>query len=325
SAQSDILKNFPELKIKSFKFAGEGMDSSAFLLNNDLIFRFPKYKKVSAQLKIETAILPRLNRRVSLSIPDFKYVGRQKNGLLFVGYKKIHGVALEKKLFDSFSPQLQAKLLKQIAEFLEQVHVFPVRRAQKKGVKITDFKKRYATVLREVRKVYSKLDRVTIDYVENLFKPYLSDTHNFDYKPELLHSDLSLDHIIYDHVKKSIVGIIDFGDIEIGDPDYDLSYLYLGYGPDFVKRLLRFYHHKNSVALLKKLDFFSRCNVIHDLLMSIERKVKKDIKWAIKLLKREGREFKDFERLINESRKLAKAKGLKRRDIGAIIKRVRQN
>jgi aminoglycoside 2''-phosphotransferase len=89
----------------------------------------------------------------------------------------------------------------------------------------------------------------------------------------LLHADFSPDHIICNEEKNVIAGIIDFGDIEIGDPDYDLMYLYEDYwGEEFIGELLKYYPHRDTERLMRKLEFFSRCNTIHDVLRGIRRK-----------------------------------------------------
>ncbi len=95
--REDVGKNFPELKIASISYAGEGTDSRAFLLNDDLIFRFPKHQEIVGQLNAEICLLPLLRSYIQVAIPDFGYIGRRREGgFPFVGYKKIHGVGLEK-------------------------------------------------------------------------------------------------------------------------------------------------------------------------------------------------------------------------------------
>ena len=55
----------------------------------------------------------------------------------------------------------------------------------------------------------------------------------------LLHGDLSPDHVLFDRSHQRQSGVIDFSDLTIGDPAWDLLYLYADYGVDFVRRLLR--------------------------------------------------------------------------------------
>jgi aminoglycoside 2''-phosphotransferase len=76
-ARKDLQANFPQLVIKNINFAGEGMDSQALLVNDDLIFRFPKREEVVGQLKAEIRLLPKLRPLVPFEIPNFEYIGQQ--------------------------------------------------------------------------------------------------------------------------------------------------------------------------------------------------------------------------------------------------------
>ena len=220
-AKANIRKNFPQLEIKSINHISEGMDSQAFLINEDLIFCFPKHQEIIGQLRAEICLLPKLRSQVRFAIPNFEYVGQQQeNEYPFVGYKKIHGIGLEKELMLKLDSALRNMLIKEIAVFIQQVHSFSIDTAKQCGVKIADFKKNYTSDLENTRKeTYRLLDKDVIDYVEKLHRDYLSDEQNFDYIPVLLNADFSPDHIIYDESKEVVTGVIDFGDIEIGEPE----------------------------------------------------------------------------------------------------------
>jgi aminoglycoside 2''-phosphotransferase len=304
-AKENIQKGFPHFEVKSISFVGEGMDSQAFVVNDEFIFRFPKHEEVVSQLKAEISLLPKLSSYVHLKIPDFKYVGQQQeNGFPFVGYKKIQGVGLAKGIIRKFNTDLQNKLIKEMADFLQQVRSFPVDIAKKSGVKVADFRKNYTSDLENMRKkAYHLLDRDVINYVEKLLTYYLTDKQNFSYTPVLLHADFSPDHIIFNDNKKDIVGVIDFGDIEIGDPDYDLMYLYEDYWEEaFIRELLKYYPHNNPERLMKKLDFFSRCDTIHGVLLGLYRKDDGILQLALKELREEVKEqlTVGFPRLASE-------------------------
>ena len=85
-----------------------------------------------------------------------------------------------------------------------------------------------------------------------------------------------------------MVGIIDFGDIEVGDPDFDLVYLYTDYEKKFLEIFLRYFPQGNASKLMKKLDFFSRCAAMYDIVNSIERNEDAILKWALGKLAKEA-------------------------------------
>jgi hypothetical protein len=57
--------------------------------------------------------------------------------------------------------------------------------------------------------------------------------------------------------------------LAIGDPDYDLLYLYDSFGVDFINALLKYYDCRHSETLIDKLYFFSLANKIQILNNSI--------------------------------------------------------
>ncbi len=271
SARENIMANFEDFEIGNIEPHGEGFDSRVFLVNCIYIFRFPKHSKSAQQLEVEIALLPELQRHLDLSIPSFEYVGRQqRNDFSFVGYRKIVGDALEKDYLYELDESLRDRLIRDVATFIEQLHSFPIELATECGVKITSFEESYTDDLERTRKViYPMVDRKVQQYCETLFAGYLSRKENFDYKPTLLHADISPEHIIYDEGKREITGIIDFGDIGIGDPVYDLMYLYEDYGKGFIDTLLTYYPVDNYDRLPDKLQFFYECNTIQDVLIGL--------------------------------------------------------
>jgi len=54
----------------------------------------------------------------------------------------------------------------------------------------------------------------------------------------------------------SITGILDWGDVCIGDPDYDFSYLYGDFGAAFLRDLAMHYGHEDPDRLVRKAHYF---------------------------------------------------------------------
>src|SRR5690349_14944800 len=65
---------FPELRVESAVFLGEGWDSSAWEINGALVFRFPKRAEVATWLRKEIDLLPDLAAALPAAIPTFTYV-----------------------------------------------------------------------------------------------------------------------------------------------------------------------------------------------------------------------------------------------------------
>ena len=106
----------------------------------------------------------------------------------------------------------------------------------------------------------------------------------------MIHADLSPEHIICDPDTRAIAGIIDFSDMVIGDPDYEMHWLYAYYGDRFLQRYLAFSPHPSPHRLLRKLRFFHRANTVADILIGFHRGDPEIVEDSIAALKKQAEE-----------------------------------
>lgn len=88
------------------------------------------------------------------------------------------------------------------------------------------------------RFVYPLLQDGQRAWVEAAFRDWCSLAQHTHIESAVVHADFRDEHVLVNH--GALSGVIDFGDIEIGDPALDLSFL-LVYGEDFVRRVLDHY------------------------------------------------------------------------------------
>src|SRR5690606_13803533 len=70
--------------------------------------------------------------------------------------------------------------------------------------------------------------------LETCFDRYLSGPIDAAYRPAILHADLSPEHVRFDPDAAVLTGVIDWGDVRIGDPARDFIFLYEDWGTDFL-------------------------------------------------------------------------------------------
>jgi len=281
--QSVIQKEFPDLEIHSISKIWEGEDSKAYLINETHIFRFPKREKIRLSLKTEIAVLPIIKTSVNLAIPDFGYVSRKTN---FVGYKMIEGTCLSKELFYSFDVKTQNKIQSTLSEFLVKLHSTDLTSLAETGIDTYEYEETYREYFGEIKRcIYPQLSVREQEYISGRFRAYLDNADNFSYKPALLHNDFSADHILIDTTTQKIKGIIDFGDLSIGDPDYDLKYFPREYGNEFLLSFLRFYDTRNQESLLGKINFINFGEILESILVGYTDNDKGRVKHGMKSLK----------------------------------------
>ncbi|WP_338452936.1 aminoglycoside phosphotransferase family protein [Niallia oryzisoli] len=283
-----IKKNFENMPCNHITKLGEGWKSRAYLINHDLVFRFPKEEDGAIDTEKEIKALPTLKKHISLNIPEFIYWGKQDNGYPFVGYKILSGEPMDEQLFHSLSSGTKKKIAHQIAEFMDQISSFCAEQAKDLDIGVNNFHQDYLELFHEVKeKVYPKIDQVMKTYISFRFERYLENKENFRYSPKLLHADLSLDHLLFDKKKQEITGIIDFGDMKIGDPDYEYIYLLEECGEAFTKKVMEIRKEENIQHKLEKLSFFLTADNVILLLEALKRNNSEMLEEAIEIIQSE--------------------------------------
>ena len=282
----DVLRVAPELRGAPMTPMGEGMDNRAFLVGDGFVYRFAKHAEASDRLEREVALLPRLAARVNLPIPHIEYLGHQpSHGLGFVGHRLIRGVPLPAGL----TGRARERAVRDLAEFLAALLAVPVEEARAWGVVDDDPRPGYAEDLDRARtEIYPLVEPSVRASIERLFETYFADESLLDYEPALLHADLAADHIRFSVEEQRITGIIDWGDASIGDPDYELSYLWQAGGARFVEELIRHGPPRDLAKLTRKLQFFAGHDTIGTLLTALERGEVPLIECSLKRLRQEA-------------------------------------
>ena len=285
-----IQKDYPGFSISSIKKIGEGDNSKAFVVNKNYIFRFPKKGKVKHQIQREVCVLPKIKSAVGISIPDFEFISPALN---FVGYQKINGHILSDKILRSLSKNQQVEIHKTLGNFLTQIHSFPLSCLENCGLETMDLKEEYSDNFKNAKKeIFPFISKKKREIISHFFNQYLSDDNNFKYTAALVHNDFSKDHILIDTGNKQISGIIDFGDIAIGDPSYDFLYSLDEFGKRFLKEVFRYYDNPMQNIPLAKIQFFSLANKIQIALESLKENNNENRKETFKELNFQLKDFK---------------------------------
>lgn len=217
---------FPVLPVASCAPLGEGWDSAAWLIDETLVFRFPKRAAVARGLATEIALLPDLAAALPVPIPRFDYVARRgaptDPAFPFVGYAALRGIFLDR------APELlhpDAPLIADLANALRALHTFPRERAVAAGVPDRDWVGWVAHweqfVARAMGDPERRLTPAARAWAMALGERLLAELRRAEHPVALLHHDLSLEHILLSDDGTCLAGIIDWGDLALGDPALD--------------------------------------------------------------------------------------------------------
>lgn len=245
----EIIENEFALKVNSIVVLGQGLDSIAYLVNSEYIFKMSKHNEAKCNLKKEIEVLNYLRGKITLQIPNIEFYSEKYS---LCGYKEIEGDILTPDMYNKMTGSEQDRLASCIAQFLKELHSLPLPKIEDLEVDVIED---YQNDYEELRKnVYDILPIKSKQYIDDLFKRVLGDERITKYTKALCHNDLSCNHVIVKNNK--VVGIIDFGDVAITDRDKDFVYLLENsdeeLGREFGLKVLNYYNHPNKeIAVLK--------------------------------------------------------------------------
>lgn len=250
----DLARAAPELGTASWRPLGEGWMSRVLLLEERWVARFAKSEAASADLQKEQRILPLVAARAALAVPRFELVGRQRNGLAFVVYPLLPGEPLPETL-GPLAPETRQRVASQIAGFIADLRSLSVVDLAAAGLTRGG---RHADVseTREAwRRLESELPPDVFRHAHERFDEYLNEPRFRSADVSFLHADLSPNHWLMDEERAELSGIIDFGDCELGDPDYEYLYLLQDAEETFTRRVMELLGTTDIEARLQKLRY----------------------------------------------------------------------
>ncbi|WP_349728626.1 phosphotransferase [Peribacillus frigoritolerans] len=230
-----IMMQFPEIELKEIKQLGEGFDNTVIQINGQFVFRFPRRPIAVTLIQVENQLLPSIAGTFPLAIPEPIFFGKPSTlyPYPFTGYKMVKG-----HLPVAGSVANKAESAKRFAHFLKALHSFPVERAMRLGVQPDgmmrlDVSYRKKSLMENVSNLlklgFFEQARAVKDFVETLGE------WDVQHPVSLVHGDIHIRNVILDD-EGVLAGIIDWGDVHVGNPAIDFSFLY-SYFPKEVRRV----------------------------------------------------------------------------------------
>lgn len=269
---------YPELQIKLAHVNEIGQNNDVLIINDNIVFRFPKYEKGIQKLRVETKLLEKIRPFITIQIPDPSYQRLQDEvpGKVFAGYEMIQGEPFWKNTFTGINDEKQLqKLACTLAGFLKELHEIPLSTFE--GIMQNDSADIYA----ETNSLYSQLKDYVYPYMREeakkevslSFETYLNEESHFNFTSSLVHGDFGMTNILYSATKKDISGVIDFGGASIGDPAYDFAGILASYGEEFLQLFEAYY--PNLEAIKKRMYFYKSTFALQEALFGVLNNDKK--------------------------------------------------
>ena len=223
-ARGLVGAQFPQLGELRVVRAGEGWDNAAYSVNDLFIFRFPRRSATAKLIARECQFLPAIAPQVPLPIPvpEFAGVPSETYPWPFAGYRCLDGRELS-----SLRPAEEAYggLATALGGFLRALHGIeagPLAEAGLPGDEIgrlddVRMMPKLQTRLRELSEAGIVRDPAPILEAAEALRPIAPSSRR-----TVAHGDLYARHVLADDAMR-VTGIIDWGDVHLGNPAVDLA------------------------------------------------------------------------------------------------------
>jgi aminoglycoside phosphotransferase (APT) family kinase protein len=227
-----VATQFSPLPERSLVFLGEGWDYTAFLVDESLVFRFPRREIGVPGTEREIAKLPVLAPLLPVAIPNPVHVGRPSGDFPWPFYSApyLHGAEPDGSLPDG----ARGELARPLAQVLRALHADATLVVAGDGLPV-DPMGRADMAVRVPR------TRETLAAIAELWQPPAETDELLEQALELpppeptcvCHGDLHFRQLLVDG--SALAGIVDWVDLCLGDPSMDLS-LVFGFLPAAARR-----------------------------------------------------------------------------------------
>jgi aminoglycoside phosphotransferase (APT) family kinase protein len=219
-----VSDQFPELEVHTLRLVGEGFDNSVWVVDDEWAFRFPRRNLAVPLVARELVVLARVAPLVPVAVPVPAFVGTESELFPrpFFGHRILPGVeAAQMSLMDADRVRLGIE----VARFLRALHAPETKEAvDGAGVLPVDPNRRADMPFRAAmaRDRLARLTDLAPD-VTRAADQILADAAGLapSANDSIVHGDLHGRHVLVDRGELS--GVIDWGDVCVGDPAIDLQ------------------------------------------------------------------------------------------------------
>lgn len=248
SAAKLLASQFPDSDLEPF---GSGDFCLAFKWGSEVI-RMARHLDAAGALKRESCILPKIAPRLPLPVPRPTYHAPE-GCPPFTVHEEIVGEILTREDWEGLPTSSREGAASDLANFLKTLHALPIETGLKCGLVQIDTAKMAHSLQQEAA------DTIRPFLEADVQRKFDQTLETWSSQPDvrspgLLHCDIGPGHVLYNPSTLHLTGVIDFGDLVIGDPARDFIYIYEDFGPLILQEVLTRYAGKESRKMLPDIQ-----------------------------------------------------------------------
>ncbi|MEM7333813.1 MAG: aminoglycoside phosphotransferase family protein [Chloroflexota bacterium] len=209
---------------KAYFLNAGGQYNEIVVVNDDLIFRFPRFEEGVVTLQTELAILSKIHAQLAVPAPNPIYVNLElKNpAQSFMGYQMLPGRPFTRPQLAQLPQSATQQLGQQLGRILKALHaiptdIFDVELPAQDGIE------EWKALFSEFKAhLFSHMRADAREEVAAHFNQFLAFPELHAYTPCLRHGDFGVGNILVDD-EWSVTAVIDFGFAGLGDPAIDIA------------------------------------------------------------------------------------------------------
>ena len=228
--------------VRTLEPLGAGDFCMAWLLNGREVVRVARHDAAARALAREACVLPAIAGRLPAVVPRPVFDDGGDDGVAFAVHERVAGVELTAELWRVLPEPARADLPRALGAFLAALHAIDPTVGASCRVPAMDHRADAVRLRTRLAATPGALPDALRDAIDDRLARWLDDgVGRAGLEPRLLNADVSPGHVLVDLEHGEITGIIDWGDVVIGDPARDFIFLYEDWGSEFLDLALDAY------------------------------------------------------------------------------------
>jgi aminoglycoside phosphotransferase (APT) family kinase protein len=197
----------------------KGWDRFTYRAGDEWIVQFPRTEEAETSLLRQMDVLPELSRELSAPIPVPELTSRDPIG---IAYRVLAGEPIDNEELEAATRSI---LPERLGRFLYDLHLVPPEIVGLRPESPERWRESYRKTITEFReRVIPLIDAEQRWRAEGMLEAFIEDDGNFRFATGIVHGDLGPEHILRSPAG-DLAGVIDWGDLRVGDPAIDFAWM----------------------------------------------------------------------------------------------------